>query len=200
MAIRARKRPQPLATSTPRRWLPLICHTSAFTTKPPSRGRPGSRLNNPKIRLSPANSRTIAPSKGETWLALWMLASRPTPRAKLTAGPAMATARAPQGELHSRSTLATPPIKNRVMLLTFTPWARATSEWPSSCSSTDKNNSRAVIRPRPQGHPTGSDAAAEGLALSANCWAKALVASTRITNQLGCTRIGIPRILTICQP
>jgi hypothetical protein len=69
---------------------------------------------------------------------------------RLTNGPAAATRRAPIGVEHSRSTLATPPNRNRVMLRTFTPSCSATSEWPSSCSNTDANRSKAVNNPSNQ--------------------------------------------------
>ena len=150
MASRERKRPQLLATSTPRRWLPLACHTRAFTIRPPSRGKPGSRLNRASTMLRVPSSDTMAPSRGERWAAGWVAASRPKPSTRLTAGPAAATSRAPRAVLHSRSTLATPPSRNKVMLRTSTPWARATREWPNSCRSTETNSNIAVTSPRPQ--------------------------------------------------
>ena len=150
MASRERKRPQLLATSTPRRWLPLACHTRAFTIRPPSSGRPGSRLNRASTMLRVPSSETMAPSRGERWAAGWVAASRPAPSTRLTAGPAAATSRAPRAVLHSRSTLATPPSRNKVMLRTSTPWARATREWPNSCRSTETNSNIAVTKPRLQ--------------------------------------------------
>src|SRR5437588_1367485 len=46
------------------------------------------------------------------------------------------------GLVGSRSILETPPKMNRVMLFTGKPHLRATSEWASSCKSTETNSSR----------------------------------------------------------
>ena len=45
--------PQP-ATMVPRCWLPEAPQTSALSTRPPSSGRPGTRLSTPISRLAPA--------------------------------------------------------------------------------------------------------------------------------------------------
>ena len=135
---------------TPFSLLPLNCHTSALIICPPSRGRPGKRLNKANTKLSFANSSAIwaATCNGwGPWLRGWMLRNSNRASAKLTRGPAAATAKAPMGVGGSRSTLATPPSMKRVMLFTFTPSCWATREWPNSWSSTETNKSKAVQKP-----------------------------------------------------
>ena len=101
---------------------------------------------------------------------------------------------------HSRSTLATPPSRNRVMLRTFTPSLSATREWPSSWSSTETKSSRAVSKLKSQELPRLQDprACTSGIALQLG-WDTTVIKDT-IRNQLGCTRKGIPRMLISCQP
>ena len=60
---RATARPLQAATTVPRSWLPVAPHTSDFSTRPPSSGRPGTRLRTPTIRLAPASPSTAISSR-----------------------------------------------------------------------------------------------------------------------------------------
>ena len=174
----------------------MTCHTRAFTTRPPSRGRPGRRLKRASSRLRNPSLVTISPSTADWWAAGCTAALSATASARLTSGPAKATARAPRAVGHSRSTLATPPSRNRVMLRTFTPWLRATRAWPISWSTTETNSSRAVARATSQRPPSGRVVAR----IRRYCRSKARVAANRIRNQVGWMRRGMPRTRNSCQP
>jgi len=136
-----------VATRTPFSRLPLDCHTKALRIWPPSRGSPGSRLNRARNAFRLARKKAIWPRAGKAWLSGCTPAASNTASRALTAGPAAATSRAPRGVGGSRSMVATPPSMNRVMLRTFTPTRWDTRAWPSSCSTTERNSSRAVIKP-----------------------------------------------------
>ncbi len=81
------------------------------------------------------------------WLKGCTATANSKAKSALTAGPAAATSKAPIGVEGSRSTEATPPSMNRVMLRTFTPRRSDISEWPSSCNTTERNSSSAVRNP-----------------------------------------------------
>ncbi len=63
-------------------------------------------------------------------------------------GPAPAICTSSLGVSGSRPMRETPPNRKRVIPSTGRPFMRATSEWESSCSSTDTNSSRAASPPR----------------------------------------------------
>ena len=82
------------------------------------------------------------PSSAELLLrkGTWSRKQR-TPITRLVRGPTKAIWNSMPGLVGSRSILETPPKMNRVMLFTGNPRLRATSEWASSCKSTETNNS-----------------------------------------------------------
>ena len=63
---------------------------------------------------------------------------------RLEAGPAPAIRASLPGLVDSDSIVDTPPSRKSVILRTGMPWARATSEWASWCTSTEKKSSRAA--------------------------------------------------------
>ncbi len=65
-----------------------------------------------------------------------------TPITRLVSGPTTAIWNSMPGLVGSRSILETPPKMNSVILFTGNPRLRATSEWASSCKSTETNSSR----------------------------------------------------------
>jgi hypothetical protein len=68
----------------------------------------------------------------------------------LEIGPTTATKNSSPGVVASAVRFETPPKMNSVMLSTFRPRLRATSEWLNSCTSTDTNNSSAAMTPSAQ--------------------------------------------------
>ena len=111
------------AQRTPVNRLPVAFQTSAFSTWPPSRGKPGIRLNTASTKLIRAKfkQRMVSGLVG----ANRPIADSKINRLKLTRGPAIATCIAPPGVLDSRSIAATPPNMNRVIEFTAMPCDRA---------------------------------------------------------------------------
>jgi hypothetical protein len=63
--------------------------------------------------------------------------------ARVTAGPATATFSSSPGERESRLSFAIPPKNQRSMPAISIPERRATSAWPSSCSTSETKKSTA---------------------------------------------------------
>ena len=123
---------------------PLRFHNAARSTRPPSRGKPGSRLKAPRRTLTLPRYRRIARAVSG------VLSVRPTaratpPRIRLESGPAPAIRASLPGDRDSSSRLETPPSTNSVMLLTGMPWRLAISEWASSWMMTETKSSRAEM-------------------------------------------------------
>ena len=115
--------------------LPVTFQMTARSIRPPSSGRPGSRLKTPTMMLATMSCLISAPVTpyGATW-------DRPQPSAPSasdSAGPAPATANSRPGVGASRSISETPPSGYSRMRRTGRPKPRATIEWDSSCTSTE---------------------------------------------------------------
>ena len=138
----ATPRPACAATRVERSASPVTCQTAARSTRPPSSGRPGSRL---KPATRPLDSATIAASRyGSESSSNTGSAASPTPaRISETSGPMTATAYSRAGVCGGSVISVTPARNVTVMLRTGRPKARATTQWPISCSSTETSISTA---------------------------------------------------------
>ena len=127
----------------------------ARAIRPPSSGKPGTRLNtnNPALtsasQLSSASTGVVssASAKRFTLQSGWESSATPTAAStvisSVTAGPAAAIRNSSPGDCESRESLASPPKTQRSMPSTSMPLRRATTAWPSSCRAIDKKNSSA---------------------------------------------------------
>ena len=68
----------------------------------------------------------------------------------LETGPTTATKNSSPGVIGSEVRFETPPKMKSVMLSTLRPRVRATSEWLSSCTSTEANSSNEAMAPSAQ--------------------------------------------------
>ncbi len=100
--------------------MPVTFQTIAFSIFPPSKGKPGIKLNNAKAKLTEANTPKIAP-KGPDAAVPKPIAVKVPNKIKLTKGPAIATQKAAEGVFGSLSKLANPPNINSVIDLTSIP-------------------------------------------------------------------------------
>ena len=117
---------------------------------PPSRGKPGIKLNKAKAKLMEARSWTMA-AAGPVRPAPMPIAVNKPDKNKLTNGPAIATQNASAGVFDSLSKLASPPNRNREIDFTPIPCLMATQLCPNSWAKTEANNSRAANNPSSQG-------------------------------------------------
>ena len=89
-AITAQIRPPQAAANSPVSGLPVSFHTAALTTRPPSRGMPGSKLKAPTKMLVVANASRTSAINPVTSVAN-SSPSDPTPKAMEVSGPTTAT-------------------------------------------------------------------------------------------------------------
>ncbi len=87
---------------------------------PPSKGKPGMRLNSANAKFTVATTARIAASGPDTAVQKPIAVKIPN-RIKLTKGPAIATQKASAGVFDSFSKLANPPNINNVIDLTSIP-------------------------------------------------------------------------------
>ncbi len=129
----------------------------ARSTLPPSMGNAGMRLKAHRMMLStpryPAmKMRTPAiPGLAVTDGTTYTSALQKIPKTRLVIGPTSAIGSSAFGSGTPSSIEAMPPKIMSVMLLIPIPFARATSEWASSCTRTPKKRPRATIVPRTYG-------------------------------------------------
>src|ERR1019366_87723 len=116
------------------------------------------------------------------------------PMARLEAGPAPAIRAARPGLVDSDSMVDKPPSKKRVMLRTGMPWARATSEWASSCTSTETKSSRAAAR------ATVQVVAVDQPSTGNHDSASEKVISAKMMIQLGWMAMSMPKSRPILKP
>ena len=115
---------------------PVSFHTPARRIRPPSSGRPGSRLNTPTTRFAriswSISTRGMPPGLNAT--------SRPQPHpasASEVSGPTTETANSRAGVCGSCSISENPPSGYSRIRRTARPKACATTQWLSSCTSTE---------------------------------------------------------------
>src|SRR4051812_319965 len=157
--------------------------TTERSTRPPSSGSPGSRL---KAAMSPfvmamfSTTRPVSPLRSNS-------GSRPTPipaSRRDTIGPATATEYSRAGVCGCCVTSVAPARKLTVIRRTGRWNARATRQWPSSCSSTETPSS------------TANDALTTYAwlcpSVSTSGWPYRNVMTTAITNHDGPTKTGTP--------
>ena len=115
------------------------------SARPPSIGRPGSRLNRARTTFSQvakeAATESTVPCAAIAPRAPVAAASRP-----LLAGPARETSTDPIAGIRSARYCVCPPHRVSAMWSTLAPKARATSAWASSWTSTERMRNR----PRPR--------------------------------------------------
>src|SRR5579883_2577270 len=122
--------------------------SSARSTRPPSIGMAGRRLNPARttfIQPRRASHEPLTSVGGHTPIP--RASARPTsraPRARLVRGPTMATRSSPEGTGDMRSISDMPPIGSSTMSFTVMPRRLATMLWASSWTVTDAN--RATIQ------------------------------------------------------
>ena len=139
------------ATSVARTW-PRRVASRARSTRPPSMGNAGIRLNSARNRLTSARRSTSETLLLSTAARLWTSRCARIPTistsaiATFTSGPAMAIRNSSLGFSGMRSSLATPPIGSRITSGVATPKARAVKMWPNSWASTQANSSTTKIR------------------------------------------------------
>ena len=134
---------------------PDFHHSSARSTRPPSSGYPGTRLNAAKPKLMYPNQVSMI-FAGVTALGK----ARPLPgraarSATLVNGPTMAIWNSVFASGDSPSICDTPPSANRVISRTGIPCALATRECASSCNSRETKNRIAVAMARAKDQPRG---------------------------------------------
>ena len=115
---------------------PVSFHIPARSIRPPSSGRPGSRLNTPTTRLAriswSISTRGIPPRLNATF------SPQPHPAsASEVSGPTTETANSRAGVGGSCSISEKPPSGYSRIRRTVSPKARATTQWLSSCTSTE---------------------------------------------------------------
>src|SRR6266511_2655239 len=140
-AISSPARPLPIhaVTRVANSLRPVIRQITALATRPPSSGKPGSRLKAASTRLARPSSATRSPGQP----AIRWLASHSTPASPTdVSGPAIAISASPPASTGSLTIRATPPNNSRLISRVATPSARATRAWASSWASTDAKNAQ----------------------------------------------------------
>ena len=136
-------------------------HSSARSTRPPSIGYAGIRLNTASTAFAsmtyvPRSPSAVPTRPGTNRSTANKSASATTVSAPLIAGPANATSASAFGDPGSSSSVATPPNKNSVIARVRTPKRRATSACASSCATTLANSTSAQAAPNAYASPPGS--------------------------------------------
>src|SRR5690554_4709205 len=144
-----KKRPARVAITAARARSPVAFHTAARSTRPPSSGAAGTRLNSASSTLIAARYASVAvvrPSPTTTSETTEVTPNSP-PSTRLVAGPTAATARSAPGERGSPRSSATPPSSHNTIRSTLMPLAWATTAWDSSWTRTDATSSTAAVAP-----------------------------------------------------
>ncbi len=141
-----RERPLRAATVAARKRSPVRHQTIARSTRPPSSGAPGSRLNNASTILVAASqpSAAVTALPGSTVDAVAAAARNTTPKARLVAGPAIAIRKSLRASRGSSPNSDAPPNSHSTIRSTRTRWRRATIEWASSWAVREMNNTTAA--------------------------------------------------------
>ncbi len=118
-------------------------HTMARKTRPPSSGKPGSRLNAPSTKLIHARYAEIVAK------SLPRKMNQTAPKISASAhdisGPATATRNSCFAVFISSPRLETPPKMNSVIDGTDMPSDCATNAWDNSCRRTERKNTSEVM-------------------------------------------------------
>ena len=120
---------------------PVIAHSIERSTRPPSSGKPGSRLNTPTSEVDRTRDTEAEPTPTTRRRAA--TAATKADEAQTARGPGSCPVRRPpsgtrdRASVGSSSICATPPKMNSVIRSTFPPSALTTSEWLSSCARID---------------------------------------------------------------
>ena len=138
--------PQRLATRVACSRCPLHHQSAARRMRPPSSGKPGTRLNTPTMRLMTTRYPATAWNAAEP--SSRRSSARQSPAiAKLVSGPTMAINISARGVGGSASSCETPPNTCNVMPPTGTSWSSAARACESSCRKTDAKRSTAARAP-----------------------------------------------------
>src|SRR5271165_2474612 len=143
----ARAAPREARVLSPYRRHRIVC-----STRPPSKGDPGSRLNSASSRLTP-DSHHATPTASGAAATPRKLAAIPAKMAdsrRLVSGPENAIQDWVRGVLASPSTRVTPPNIHSVTEDTSMPARRATNAWVASCASSDISSTTAPMTPATQ--------------------------------------------------
>ncbi len=97
------------------RRLPDLHHRTDRSTRPPSRGNPGSRLNTASTTLIHPSHRDRAATGSLTFLTANQMPQNTPPMTRLVSGPDRATRNSTPGSSGSLVILETPPNMNRVI-------------------------------------------------------------------------------------
>ena len=166
----------------------------ARSTRPPSKGYPGTKLNAAKTKLMfirySAMAIMLGGAPGNT-----AAPQNPSAINTETSGPAMAIRNSAFGVGASRLICAMPPKMNRVICEIGIRYRNATMQWPSSCTRTETKSRRAATIPKTQYCHMGTWRSTAGKYPCDNDQER----SAKTMNQDTWTRNGIPRTRPICQ-
>ena len=198
MTVKPSSRPTRAVTAPARSRSWVRAQASARTTRPPSRGIPGSRLIAARMRFSaPRTMRLLA-------IALVPVASVPAaapaptksrPMAPESSGPASATWSSARGVGAWMLSGARPPTNPSVIERCSMPYRRPRSACASSCAMTDARNPKAMMPPT--AHWTGPGRSG---AVNCVCWAPSSVTIAMSTAHVSEIRISIPNSRAIGTP
>lgn len=177
-----------------RSWSPVRHHTAAWSTRPPSSGAAGSRLNTPRRRLAPPSHRSTAAGTerpNNAYVPIPAARAAP-PTARLASGPLTATTNAARAVL-GRSIRVIPPSAHSVMSWTGMPARR-----PVSACAASWTTRLAISSSAPASAPSvytleDSPGTYEGRVRLPSPWAN----NTTSSGTLQCVRKGIPRTCPI---
>jgi len=135
----ATTRPAQPATTVPRGRSPDTFQTRASSTRPPSSGSPGTRLNSATNALASAPAYSTPPSTppGTAWIA----SQQAAPTTRFAAGPTVAISALDPGDEAAAPNAVCPPHNVIANSRTSSPRARAMYPCASSCRNTETNSS-----------------------------------------------------------
>ena len=138
-------RPAADAVTAARSGSPYRCQRMARSTRPPSSGIPGNRLNSPSATFITASHNAEATTSAGAPTACRTTAPPPAnnARPRLVAGPDAAIRKAARGVFGSPPSRLKPPSIHSVIRCTGRPNRRAVSECANSCASSAPMNSAA---------------------------------------------------------
>lgn len=169
---------------------PVTFQTRDSTTKPPSSGRPGSRLNPATNTLEKANAQASSDGMSATSACS---SSQPTPASRrFPAGPATAMSAAVPGRRLAVPNTVCPPQRLATIRSTRLPVARAAMACPASCTNTDTNSSSAYAAAT--AYPVAPGSA------PASCGPKVSTTTTAMTGHERPTYTGMPPTRPSNQP
>ena len=137
--------------------LPVVFQMAERSSRPPSSGKPGTRLKTASSRLVQARYPSV-PASGADSTSRPRLETIPNSpaRSALVIGPTSAIRNSSPGPRESTLARVAPPNRNRVMSWTRIPRAWETSAWASSWTSTEPKNSTVAPTPSATAPPPDS--------------------------------------------